>query len=133
MADKKKRSFKSYNTLAAANAGLQMSIKGPDGKETEDWIKVRGIDSEAFQQASRTMRREVMLYLEDKGSQSRVTEEYLKFTSDQQLKMQAALVLEWSFEEPCTVDNVVELFKSAPYIAEQVDAFSSKRERFVSA
>lgn len=130
---KKTGSFRRYNTLEGANRGAQMIIKGLDGKDTEDWIKVRGIDSDAFQKASRAMRREILAYLEDKGDGARVSDEYLRFTFDQQRKLQASIVMEWSFDEPCTEENVIELFKSAPYIAEQVDAFSSKRERFAAA
>jgi hypothetical protein len=130
---KKKTSFRKYGTLAQANAGAVMKVNGPDGKETEDWMKVRGIDSDAFQKANRDMRRDIFSYLEEKGTDVKGTDEYLKFTFDAQRKLQASLVMDWSFEEPCTVDNVVELFTQAPYIAEQVDSFASKRSRFVSA
>ena len=51
----------------------------------------------------------------------------------QQKEMQASLVSAWSFEEPCEQANVLELFKCAPYVAEQVEAHASKRGQFVKS
>lgn len=126
-------SFKKLYTLEGSNAGAVLNLKDVRGQETGDWIKVRGHDSEDFQRANRRMRRELLQYLEKKGATAKATDEYLDFTSGQQRELQASLVMEWSFEEPCTKENVLELFKNAPDVAEQVDAFSGKRERFVSA
>ena len=108
-----------------------MVINDASGKPTTDWITVLGSDSDAFQRASKRMRVETLAFLEIKGEGVRGTDEHADFVIAQSRVMRASLVKAWSFDEPCTPENVLELFKHAPYIAEQVDEFGSKRATFV--
>lgn len=125
-------SFRKHNTKTLANAGVKLILKDAHGKDTEDWILVRGADSDAFQLAARKSRVATLDYLEKHGAEARKTEAYISFTVEENTRLQAHFVADWSFDEPCTVDNVVELFASAPGIAEQVDAFAGQRGKFVS-
>ena len=127
-------SFKKYDTRSASNTGVQLFVIGPDGKITTDWLTVRGLDSDAFQAAAAEMRRALLQYISDNGGHKAATEkpEYKQVVKQQELRMKASLVGGWSFEEECTVDNVIALFECAPYIGAQVDDESGKRERFAT-
>lgn len=125
-------SIKSLYTREAANTGITIKVVGPDGKETGDTIKVRGADSDVFQRAMRKGRREMLAFLESKGDKVRGTDAYQEFVDKQKLELQATLVMEWSFEEPCTAENVIALFTNAPDVAAQVDEAAGKRDRFAS-
>ena len=74
-------------------------------------------------------------FLPEKGDadKARDSDEFNKFTEEGRLKLQAALIVDWSFEEPCTEDNKLELLREAPYIAKQVDEFAGKRSNFIKA
>lgn len=126
-----KKSFRALNTRSKSNEGIKVSLKDTDDKPTEDWLRVRGIDSDVFQHENRRMRANVLGYLEKHGLAAKDTPEYVDFTLSEQRKLQACLVSEWSFEEPCTSENVNALFLDAPYIAAQVDEAASKRSQFV--
>lgn len=46
------------------------------------------------------------------------------------LEMRAALISEWSFDMPCTVENISNFLREAPQIADEVDKFASRRAFF---
>lgn len=126
-------SYKKLHILEQANEGIRLALKGPSGDLTEDWITVRGIDSDVFQHANKNMRRKLLGYLEEKGLSAKDSPEYVDMMIQQTRELQASLVVAWSFDEPCTNENILELFTNAPYIAEQVDLHASKRELFVKS
>ncbi len=126
------KSFKALFTRGGANAGAVMEVLGPDGKKTEHWIRVRGVDSDEFQKAHALMRRRLMEYIEQHGTDIKKDEAYQEHLANLRREHQASLVMDWSFEEPCTKEAAIELFTNARYIAEQVDEFAGKRDRFVS-
>ena len=123
-------SFKRYDTRTQATAGVILQLLGPDGKPSGDWVRVRGGDAPEFQRADREFRRELLDYINGHPPEFRKTAEYRDHVDLHHVKLQAHLVMEWSFDEPCTVDNVLACFTIAPDIAKQVDEFSGKRERF---
>src|SRR4051812_36446186 len=112
-------SFTKFNTREGANRGMEMPVLGLDGKQSGETIVVHGKDSDVFQQANGRMRSAVLDYLDDKGLATRGTEEYIRMTQEQQLLLQASLVISWSFEEECNQENITKLFRDAPYIADQ--------------
>lgn len=124
-------SFEKFDTRTRSNEGVQIFLKDAEDKPTLSWIRVLGIDADAFQLANRAMRANVLLYLEEKGLEVKKTPEYLDFTLQEQRKLNASLVTEWSFDEPCTPENVIKLLTVAPYIATQIDETASKRSQFV--
>lgn len=128
------KSFDKYKTRAGANAGQKLQLKDAAGKETGDWLIVHGVDSDAFRNANNRMRREILDYLEANGGpdQCLKTDAYAEFTEQAKARVQAALIHSWSFPEPCTPEAKLELLIEAPDVANQVDAFSGKRERFVA-
>lgn len=126
-------SFTSLNSIDGANAGARMTIVDVEGNPTSNWLHVLGMDSQSYQKARRIMRRNIFSVIETKGEEHKKTDEYSEFSIKEQLRLQASLVTEWSFDEKCTIDNLVALFTQAPYVGEQVDEFVSKRSRFAKA
>ncbi len=112
-----------------------MFIIGPDGEPTQDWIIVRGTDSDAFQLAKQELSRATVKFMEDHGgdvAKLRNTPEYLAHSQAQAINLRVSLVIGWSFEEPANPTNIKELLTEAPYIGGQLDDFSGKREGFAN-
>lgn len=126
-------SFKQFNSRKNADAGQRLVLVGPDGKPTEHWIQVRGVDSRLFQLAKRQARVDLLAFIEKHGPDSKGTTSYVELTEKTQLDMQVALVMGWSFDEPATPENVRELFDHEPSFAEQVDTFGGDRKKFASS
>lgn len=127
-------SFKKFATRSAANAGQKLVLVGPDGRTSESWLVLRGLDSDAFQQASRDMRTALLAYLEANGGPSKCkgTEGYAACINEQEVSMNAALVASWSFDEDCNKANILALFTEAPYVLAQVTDFAGERVRFAT-
>lgn len=111
-------------TVDACNEGAELQIVSPvTGKETDCYITVAGIDSKAFREAERNLKRKLV-----KGDASidDVTAEALAssviswqgFESDGK---------EWKFNKK----NAIALFKNSPAIANQVDRFIADRANFI--
>lgn len=127
--------LKDFHTRSGSNAGAKLILNGPDGKPSDAWIQVRGIDSDDFNRANNESRRAMIQYLDTHGDskEARSTPEFLAFAEEQKRKLRASLVISWSFEEDCNESNVLAFFTEAPDVALQVDVFASKREQFAGA
>lgn len=113
-----------FLTREKANAGHKIPLYAADGRLTAHWLRVRGVDSDAFQRARTRQTRRVA---EIAGLAEADREDAI---ADATLEMQAALVSEWSFEKPCTLANVKAFLRDAPQIAAEVDKFASRRTFF---
>jgi hypothetical protein len=120
MADKSK-----YFTRSRANAGVVLNIKTPEGEDAGDWLRVRGVDSDAFREAKVEANRRLMAAAALETPEARTAA-----TLDNERRMTAALVLAWSFDEPCTEDNVVAFLAEAPQVMRAVDDLVFNRDRF---
>ncbi len=113
-----------FMTRAKANEGHKIPLHTPDGKLSPHWIRVRGVDSDSFIKArSRQSRRigEIAAMPEDEQEEA-----ILEATAE----MLASLVAEWSFDMPCTKENVINFLREAPQIAAEIDKFASSRTFF---
>jgi hypothetical protein len=124
-----------FKTRSGANKGKRLNLLTPDNKPSEAWVDVLGVDSDAFTAASRAASRDLIAWIEDRGDtkETRASAEFVTFTERSKLELRAKLVIAWSFEEPCTLDNVIAFLKEAPHVAQQIDEFASKRSQFVEA
>lgn len=113
-------------TADAHNDGAEMMVKDMHGKDTEIYIRVAGVDSEAWRGGLRKAQRRVL--------ESTVN-------GDGEEKIDAALLLAnatlgWrgitanGEELPFSRDEALKLYRNAPYIADQVDRFLSSRANF---
>lgn len=113
-----------FMTRAKANEGHKIPLYTADGRLSAHWLRVRGVDSDTFRKAQSRQTRRVaeLASLEGEAREEAIAEATLE--------MQAALVAEWSFDMPCTLDNVKNFLREAPQIAAEVDKFASRRTFF---
>lgn len=114
-----------FFTREKANEGIQVPLYLPDGTKSEHWLQIRGVDSDHFRLAEADSKREAMrvAMIDD-------TLERAKAIAEVKLTLLSALVIGWSFDKECSVENIKEFFRQAPQIADAVDQVASKRTLF---
>lgn len=119
------------NTMAAfftrqrANEGIELPLSFPDGTPSPHWIKIRGVDSDAFKAADAQAKRR-MFELATETDKAKIE----AFLAEVKLNSITALVISWSFPEACTPENVRNFLKEAPQISDQIDRLATKRGLF---
>ena len=108
--------MESFSTRENANEGIELPLLLPDGTKTEHWLRIRGVDADGFRKAEARSKRKMLEIAAEKDLDKRDAE-----VEDTRLAMLAALVIGWSFDNPCTEAEIKRLFREAPQIAEQVD------------
>ncbi|CAM3536768.1 hypothetical protein VA7868_03923 [Vibrio aerogenes CECT 7868] len=114
-----------FFTRQKANEGVRLPLTLPDGTKTEHFLVIRGIDSDAFREAETEAKRQAM-ELSMIGDE----EEKQQAIKDKKLSLVASLVLDWSFEQACSPENVKAFLLEAPQIADQVDQLAARRALF---
>lgn len=114
-----------FFTRGQANEGIQLPLYTPDGRKSEHWVRIIGVDSDRFREAETESRREAfqVAQIEDVSARAQAV-------ADSKRRLIAVLVVAWSFETPCTVDTVADFFKEAPQIMDAIDVAASKRALF---
>lgn len=114
-----------FFTRSKANEGEKLPLSLPDGAPTDEFLLVRGVDSDQFRESRDAYRRELILCaaIKDEAERAERSEEAKR-------KLQAALVFGWSFKAEFTQAALLEFFREAPHIAAEVDNFASDRRRF---
>ncbi|WP_213993867.1 phage tail assembly chaperone [Sodalis sp. dw_96] len=116
-----------FATRAEANEGKKLFLLLPDGTPTEEYLLVRGIDSDEFRAAKTAASRAVFeldkKQLDDKGF-------IKKFDEDAEFTQFQALVINWSLDEEFTPDNLKLLLTESPNIRERVNNFAANRAEF---
>lgn len=117
--------MEAFFTREKANEGVEVPLYLPSGEKSNHWIRIRGVDSDHFRLAEADSRRQAMniATIDD-------TLERAKAIADAKLALIAELVISWSFEQECTLENVKDFFRQAPQIADAVDQVASKRALF---
>lgn len=108
-------------TNEKAQRGKKISVTKADGTETGQWMIVRSVDSEAYETAI-AEQREVL-------ADEEATTDQIK---DAMTRAYASLVADWSFDTPCTPENVFNLLKNAKYLREEIATVAGDRKRFFS-
>lgn len=117
--------MESFYTREKANSGVEVPLYRPDGTKSEHHFLIRGVDSDAFRAAEAEARR--------KGMEIAMISDSLEKAQAIQLAkltLIAHLVISWTFDQECTIENVVNFFREAPQIADAVDQVASKRSLF---
>lgn len=114
-----------FYTRERANEGIKLPLALPDGTETEHYLVIRGIDSDAFRTAEAEAKRKAMQLaaLEDDTTRAVAME-------NERNVLVASLVSGWSFESECTLESVREFLREAPQISDQIDQIATKRSLF---
>ncbi len=113
-----------FFTRAKANEGERMPLSLPDGTATDEWLLIRGVDSDEFRAALDDFRRDLLAYASIKDEAEKAGK-----TEQARLRLNAALVIGWSFEA-FSEEALLEFLRESPYIAAEVDRFASDRRRF---
>ena len=107
-----------------ANDGRRVALTLPDGSPTDHWLQIRSQWSDAFRQArEEAMQQVARMAQTGKSELDAALEQSL-------LAVRAALVSDWSFDEPCVPDNVRALLREAPQIAELIDRAGADDQAF---
>ena len=118
-----------YKTRARANEGVRVHLVDPTtGAIGEDWIEVVSSLSDAFRDARDKA-------LQDAGETSALGDEDKRkgALADVRERMHAALVKAWSFDEPCTPENVRAFLKEAPQVSDAVTIAADDHRRFFAS
>lgn len=114
----------SFFTRESANQGIKLPLYTPDGTKTDHWVRILGIDSDVYRSVEHEERRKALTL---RGKPSEEITQAMNESSDRIL---SSLVVEWSFDEPCTEENKLRFLREAPQIAEQINKFSGDRRLF---
>lgn len=116
-----------FFTRQIANQGTKIALVRPDtGEETEHAVWIHGVDSDAYRKAGTEQNRAWMQLIATEGDKARDK----IGTEEDKLKLTASLVFKWTFEKPCTQENVINFLREAPQIADAIDTLSSRRTLF---
>lgn len=124
-------SIKSYFTRQAHNEGVRLYIAAPDGSETQDWVEIRGIESDIFRETRNQSEAELYASLSGITDTKERIAKIESVREDARLKLLASLVIAWSFEEDCTQENITQLLVEAPFIADFIDKKSASVKDFI--
>ena len=108
-------------TKALHDQGSEMRVKGPDGKETDVYITLIGMDSDAWVE----IMREIELLALKKEDDLPLCEIMAKCS-----KGWRGLTNNGE-EIPFTYESAVDLYRNAPYIAKQADLHVANRRNFL--
>lgn len=127
MADTKKSvtQMDQFHTRTKSGEGVSVPLMLPDGSPTEHWVKVRGVDSDEYRRADSRARRRAIDIAQEKDEAKR--EDMIE---DTKLDVLAVLVADWSFDKPCTSEEVKAFLREAPQVADLVDKTAYKRALF---
>lgn len=122
-----------FKTRDKANDGVKIDLLAPDGSRTDHWIVVRSQLSDSFRAAYKSALQEaarVAAEIAPGAKPEQGQQAFADVIRDRLIDCQAALVASWSFDEPCTVENVRQFLIDAPQIADQVDRVAASNARF---
>jgi hypothetical protein len=108
-------------TRQAHDDGAEMRVSGPDGKLTDFYIRLVGVDSEQWEKTLRAAEKASL-----KGKEPNLPE------------LVASMVIDWrglknnGVDVPFSKESALDLLKNAPYICTQCDKFAADRVNFLT-
>ncbi len=116
-------SITDYFTADKASEGLKIDLPRPDGAKSTDWAIVRGEDSPEYKAAYSAAMRELL-------SSEHSIEDSPEVKLKAEVTLGVALIKEWSFKQPVTVETITELIEKAPYLWKEIEVVSQNRSLF---
>lgn len=120
-----KYSIEDYKTAQRAQNAVQMFLTLPDGTKTTDYLLVVGTESSEFRSAKYAQEQRAF-----EISKLESMEQRMDAVEDARITVLASCVKGWSFDVPFTPEAAKDLLKGAPYLADAVDVFISRRAHF---
>jgi len=117
-----------FRTRDKANAGIKLPLINPaTGEETDQWLIILSIDSDAYQKANtKAMRQSVAIQAMDDDARAEAI-------NNNSLDIIVSLVQDWSFELPCTPENVRQFLIDAPQIRGAINTMAADRALFMNS
>lgn len=117
--------MESFFTADKAAEGIRLPLTDPTGRPTDHWLHIIGVDCDEFKLADTAAKRRAveLSAIEDETERDKAIMEVTR-------NLTAKLVKGWSFDQPCTFENVVAFFKRAPQIQRAVDVAATSRRLF---
>lgn len=130
MAAKKKSSFKKYNLVRDFEGTTHvMPISYPGIGLTEDTLTIRSRYAKEFRAADAKASRQLSsMAMAAKGKP--LDSDIIKDIEDRAF---AALVADWSFDEECNEDNVVEFLRDNPNIFDEINSKAAQDSLFLKS
>lgn len=107
---------KDFHTRSESDKGVKFLLESPDGTQSDEWLLVAGVESIRYEKAHRDTIKATL-----NGSDS----------LEQGNILLSALVIDWSFEDECTPEIVLDFLQNAPYIKAALDRFAINRANFL--
>jgi hypothetical protein len=118
-----------FHTRQPGNEGARVALYDPvTGEDTGDWITIRSTDSDAYHLANTKAMRSLPEIQAMKDEEARVAA-----VRDVSFDIVTALVADWSFDEPCTTENVKQFLQEAPQIKATIDKLAGDRALFIKS
>lgn len=130
--------MKDFFSREKSNSGILAPLYYPNGGLSEHWIRVRGVDSDAFRRADTESRREMMDFARELArdlADKKLTPEQERearqaFLEQSKLKIIASLAIEWSLPEEFNRDMVITFLTESPHNADNIDKLVYDRVAF---
>ena len=119
-----------FFTREKAEMGKEIPLSYPDGSVSEYSLFIRGIDSDHFKKAERESLRQAVELREKKNKEQLTDEEMEAFLEDKRLELVASLVIRWTLPDEFNHENLMQLLREAPQIAEEVNRKAADRQLF---
>lgn len=121
-----------------AEDGIDIPLGVPGVEEASASIRIRSVDSDTYRNARAKANRKHLRELaqlkqdemEKKLSAENIEEAKDRISREITLDMLVSLVVSWTFETPCTPENVRRLFVNCPQVADTIDGYSHDRQLF---
>lgn len=114
-----------FYTAEQAEEGVKFFLDDLDGRKTDDWLLIKGSDSDSFLAAQRAYARGLSLIDEkDDAKKSQAQKKLL-------CEFAAALVVGWSFDDHFDQKSFADELMKAPAIREQIEAAAMERSNFL--
>lgn len=120
-----KYSIEDYITAQRAQDAVQMFLTLPDGTKTTDYLLVVGTESAEFRSAKYAQEQRAF-----EISKMDSMEKRMEAVEDARINVLASCIKGWSFDVPFNEKEAKKLLKGAPYLADAVDVFISRRAHF---
>jgi len=105
-----------FYTRPESDKGVKFPLEFPDGTQSDEWLTVVGVESSRYEKAHRATIKATLA-----GSDSLEQGDILL----------SALVIDWSFEQECTPEIVLDFLQNAPYVKVSLDRFVVNRANFL--
>lgn len=114
-----------YKTAQRAQDAVKMYLVLPDGTRTDDYLMLVGTESSEFRGAKYVQEQRAL-----EIARKDTIEERMAAVEDARISVLAACIKGWSFDVPFSGAAAKELLAGAPYLADTVDTFISRRANF---